>query len=571
MKDEETIDWRPWSAEVFQQARHEAKPIFLSISATWCHWCHVLDEESFAHPEVVRRINSDFIPVRVDSDKRPDINSRYNMGGWPTVAVLDARGEVKIGGTYMPTGQLLSILSDVKQGISNRIELDSGKKPAVLPQAPRVEDWMVQIVAGFLERAFDRNFGGFGGPPKFPQSWAIELAFHLHVRTGEKKWLEMATLTLDNMREGALYDPPEGGFFRYSASDDWDNPHYEKLLEVNAQMLSLYLKAYLLTGQMTYRATAHGVLNYLFSTMAVEGEAWFCGSQSADSDYYIQSEEERVWADSPPLDHTIYTDRNARVASALLMAHHVLGDYGYLDKSFKLINFLWERCYQPGQGMFHYDDGKLSLGGYLSDQVYMITALMDAFEAMGIRSYLDRAKDLFESMDRHLWDREEGGYWDLPADSEALGLLRVRIKPFVENAVAAMALTRLFHVTGEEIYWRRSEALLGYLATVFKSYKHQAAPFAVAVERFLQPPHQITLVGKRGDTRWVDLLRSAHLLKSPWKVVLPLDLEQDLDRIRSLGYSPSNEPLAYLCVGKTCLPPVSRPEDLDHAAIGHAP
>ena len=96
MKKEETIQWRSWNAAAFQEAREQAKPIFLSISSVWCHWCHVLDEEGFTHPEVIRRLNTDFIPVRVDSDKRPDINSRYNMGGWPTVAILDADGEVMV-------------------------------------------------------------------------------------------------------------------------------------------------------------------------------------------------------------------------------------------------------------------------------------------------------------------------------------------------------------------------------------------------------------------------------------------------------------------------------------------
>ena len=111
MEDQEAIRWQSWGVDAFQQAQREGKPVFLSISASWCHWCHVLDEESFTHPEVIRRINADFVPIRVDSDKRPDINSRYNMGGWPTVAILDPQGDLDTGGTYMPTGQLLSMLA----------------------------------------------------------------------------------------------------------------------------------------------------------------------------------------------------------------------------------------------------------------------------------------------------------------------------------------------------------------------------------------------------------------------------------------------------------------------------
>jgi uncharacterized protein YyaL (SSP411 family) len=425
---------------------------------------------------------------------------------------------------------------------------------------------IIETIAGFLERAFDRNFGGFGGPPKFPQVWAIDLAFHLHPRTGEKKWLEMATLTLDHMREGELYDLIDGGFFRYSTSDDWDSPHYEKLLEVNAHLLSLYLRAYLLTGQITYRATAQGILDYLFSTLAAEGQSWFFGSQSADQDYYTSSEEKRLWADSPPLDRTIYTDRNAMTVSALLLAYPVLGEVQYREKALGLIDFLWDHFHQSGQGMLHYDDGKLYLPGYLSDQVHMTLALMDAFEATGVRLYLDRAEELALEMEHDLWDCDYGAYWDLPESSESLGALKFRMKPFTENSVASITLTRLFHLTGREVYRNCSQAVLGYLSTVFAPYKHHAAPFALALERFCSLPHRVAVVGHPADARWGELLRAAHLLKSPWKVVLPLDAKRDLERLTLLGYPSSDEPLAYPCVGQTCFPPVSRPEDLQRLA-----
>ena len=570
MKNQETIQWRSWDAEAFQKARDLDKPIFLSISASWCHWCHVMDEESFDHPEVIRRINTDFIPIRVDSDKRPDINNRYNMGGWPTVAILNAGGKVTAGATYLPLSQLLIMLSSVKRA-SVESKKDSLEHEPIAPRPTlKLSESLVETISGFLERAFDPHFGGFGDPPKFPQPWAVDLAFHLHRKTGDSKWLQMATFTLDNMREGEIYDAVDGGFFRYATRGDWDNPHYEKLLETNARMLSLYLKAYPLTGQATYRATAQGILNYLFVTLVVSEQAWFCGSQSADRDYYHLPEEERLEADVPALDQTIYTDHNAMTASALLSAHHILGDLSARDSALKLIDFLWTHFYQSGQGMFHYSEGPAlqarMLLGYLSDQVYMMMALIDAFEATGKRSYLSQAEDLANVMNDHLWDNEEGGYWDLPADSESPGMLKIRIKPFAENAVAVIVLTRLYHLTGQEGHYKRAEAVLQHLSTVFTAYNHHAAPFAVAVERFLQSPHHVTIVGKRGDRRWTELIQAAHQIKSLWKVVLPLDMEQDRDRLKSLGYTVSDQPLAYLCIGKTCLPPISRPEEFARLA-----
>jgi len=524
-----------------------------------------MDQDSLDHPEVIRRLNRDFVPIRVDSDQRPDINSRYNMGGWPTVAILDADGRLIVGETYLQTGQLLEMLSAVGKNPSAKpIETPSKAEGTASVPKPFPDTTIIDAVSAYLLGAFDPEFGGFGGPPKFPQTWALELVFHLHHRTGDTKWLKMAVLTLDNMRESGLYDRVDGGFFRYSIRGDWDNPHYEKLLELNARMLSLYLEAYRLTDQPLYRSTAQGVIDYLFTTLAADGDGWFYGSQSADEDYYLQSEEERLTAEPPALDRTLYIDHNAMTASALLSAYSALGDSKYLDAAIKLLDHLWRRGRRPEFGMFHCNDnnGRPLLAGYLSDQVRMITALIDAFETTGIKRHLDQALELFKVMDRDLWDGGEGGYWDLPADPDREGILKIRIKPFAENAIAAMALTRLFHLTGRDPYRKQAGDALSYLSTVYRPYRHHAAPFALALERFLHPPHQVVIVGQKGEARWNELIRAAHRIKTPWRVVLPLDREEDKERLRSLGYAASGETTAYLCVGTTCLPPVTRPEDL---------
>jgi uncharacterized protein YyaL (SSP411 family) len=571
MQNSEQIHWRPWGAEAFGEARESLKPIFLSISAIWCHWCHVMDEESFDHPEVIRRLNHDFVPVRVDSDKRPDINGRYNMGGWPTVAVLDADGRVMVGETYLPTGRLLEMLSQVKKvgGTPAR----PAPSPSILETATRIPQpadslpVALETVTGFLSRAFDPEYGGFGGPPKFPQPWAIELLLHLHNRTGDLKQFEMVKLTLDQMRDSAIYDPVDGGFFRYATRGDWDRPHYEKLLEGNARMLMLYLRAYRLTGDASYRFTAHGILDYLYTTLAVEGEAWFCGSQSADEEYYGLSEEDRAGVESPRRDRTLYTDYNAATASALYLAGHVLKDSAYQTSALQLVNLLLARCRHFEYGMVHCIDEQPSLPGYLSDQVHMIMALADAFEATGEKRYLDHADELVGVINRYLWDEKAGGYWDLPEHPDREGILKVRIKPFVENAAAAIAMTRLSHLSGLEAYRKRAEAVLQHLTTIFRPYKHHAAPFGLALERFLSTPHHITVIGRRTDPEWNAMIESAHRISAPWKVILPLDLEESKDRITSLGYPITSQPAAYVCIGTTCLPPVSRQEDLENIII----
>ncbi len=566
MSPQETIRWREWGTEAFEEARAGQKPVFLSISAVWCHWCHVLDEESFAHPEVIRRLNEDYIPIRVDSDRRPDINSRYNMGGWPTVAILDGRGDLKVGGTYMPPGQLLSMLVAGKDEPARPVS--EGASVVRGGSRDGVDQSVVDTIGEFLVRAFDPDFGGFGVAPKFPQPWGVELAFLLHSRYGEEKWLRMARLTLDAMREGELYDTAEGGFFRYTTGGDWHNPHFEKLLEANAQMAALYLKAFNITGELTYRATAQGVLDYLSTVLASEEGPWFWGSQSADGEYYAMPDDEKIFAESPPVDCTIFADRNAMAGSALLMAGVQIGREDYLEKGLALVDFIWRHFFEPGRGFWHYDDGKLSLSGHLSDQVHGASALLDAYERSGNGAYLEQALQTVEVMNRHLGDSENGGFWDLPKDSGAEGILKVRIKPFSENAVAAMALTRLHYLTGREEYLVQARKVLEHLSTTYKSYKHYAAPFGVAVERFLRPPHHMTLVGNLRDSQYKALLTACHQVASPWRVVLPLDADRDGDRLKGLGYPAPKQATVYLCVGKTCLPPITQPDELSSAVTG---
>jgi uncharacterized protein len=508
--DTGAVRWHPWSGQAFSQARAEGKRVLLSISASWCHWCHVMDEESFAHPEVIRRLNARFIPVRVDSDQRPDVNSRYNMGGWPTVAVLDGEGRVIAGETYLPLGPFLAWLDSAARAESplpHRATVSRAE-----PSPPALDHALVMTVAAWVERAYDRAFGGFGSAPKFPQPWAVELLLRLHARTGEATWLSMATRTLDAMREGELCDLVDGGFFRYATSDDWSAPHTEKLLEVNARLLSLYLEAYRMTHALSYRATAQEIVDYLLATLMIEGHpadgpvggVWFAGSQSADRDYYNGSQEERMEADPPPIDRTLYVDQNAMAASALLAAGGALEKPDYREIGLTLLELLWTHGQSPDGGVAHYCDGGDGLrmtGGYLADQAWLLAALLDGCEAASHQPWLERAEKLAAAMARRWWDDQSGGFWDLPLESPPAGpssdrvsehtdgpagLLRVRLKPLVENAVAAIGLTRLARLTKSARYRLQAERTLQSLAPLIGEYKQHAAPFGVALERFLE-------------------------------------------------------------------------------------
>src|SRR5450756_2533230 len=279
------IDWRPWGEPAFAEAHKLGRPILLSLSAVWCHWCHVMDETSYSDPRVIAALNEHFVPIRVDTDRHPDVSRRYNMGGWPTTAFLAASGDPITGATYMPPEQLLQALRRVREFFdANRTALlalgatehahavDTEAALAHLGGAPRlgqlsapdfdgdpdVPGDIPAEIALQIVRAFDPMHGGLGADPKFPQPdvFAFVLAYaelraggdplrvapHTSALLTPARVHEVVRTTLERMAGGGLYDHVAGGFFRYATQRDWSVPHYEKMLEDNARLAGLYLE-----------------------------------------------------------------------------------------------------------------------------------------------------------------------------------------------------------------------------------------------------------------------------------------------------------------------------------------
>ncbi len=248
------IRWRPWGPQAFQQAQQEDKPILLGISAVWCHWCHVMDETSYSDEQIIQFINERFVPVRVDNDQRPDVNARYNMGGWPTTAFLTPDGEVLAGMTYVPPDQLRQVLDQLSTYYrENREEI--GQKVEEARQRHRQaaaetggqgapSDQIFQDVLAAINDVYDPVHGGFGSQPKFPHTESIDLLLYAHLRRNDPDLLHMARKTLEQMAGGGVFDHVWGGFFRYATNSDWSVPHFEKMLEDNANLLRNLLRLF---------------------------------------------------------------------------------------------------------------------------------------------------------------------------------------------------------------------------------------------------------------------------------------------------------------------------------------
>jgi uncharacterized protein len=263
----------------------------------------------------------------------------------------------------------------------------------------------------------------------------------------------MAIKTLDAIGWGPLHDDRDGGFFRYSRSGDWSSPEQEKLLDVNAALLDVYLDAFETLQLSRYGERAEDVLRYVQTWLADPVDGGWAGSQRADPDYYsgVTAVAGTVGVPTPPIDRTLYTSWNAAMASAALKAGRLLGDAGLSEFAIRSLERIVGLCYQPGGGMAHYHDGSPQVRGLLADQIAMAEAQLDAFEATGNIVYRMLAEELVLHALRTLWDDSDGGFFDRTADPDTdVGLMQARLKPFAANCAAARLLRRVARLSGRD-------------------------------------------------------------------------------------------------------------------------
>jgi uncharacterized protein len=452
-----TIAWLPWSGAAFARARTEGKPVLLSIAPSWCRNSYEMDRSSFADSGVVARVDRRYVAIRVDADRRPDICERYSLGGWPTTAFLTPDGEVLGGGTYVERDRLADVLDRVADAfLARRLPavarsgkgLPTGARTAKVGSAPR-EGENPPTIAELIDQvdaSFDDEHGGFGEAPKFPHAAPVHLALALFREEGSERHRDIAIRTLDAMGWSPLHDDRDGGFFRYSRNRDWSAPEQEKLLDVNAAMLGLYVDAFETLQLSRYAERAEDVLRYVQTWLADPVDGGWAGSQRADPDYYVGPATGGAVATvaAPPVDRTLYTGWNAAMASAALRAGRVMTDTALSEFAIRSLERIAELCYQPGGGMAHYHDRAPRVRGLLADQIAMADAELDAFEATGDVTYRMLAEELVLHALRTLWDESGGGFFDRTADPVGdIGFMREPLKPFAANCAAARVLCRM--------------------------------------------------------------------------------------------------------------------------------
>ena len=421
------VDWFPWGEAALARARTEQKPIFLSIGYSACHWCHVMERESFENPAVAEVLNAHFVSIKVDREERPDLDDLYmdavqaltGRGGWPMSVWLTPDLEPFYGGTYFPPEPrggmpgflpLLRRIAEVWRedragvvGQAGNLAAELKRQAAVEPGGELPEAGIFDAALAQLRSAFDPRWGGFGPAPKFPQSMAVELI----LARGTPEDRAMALRTLDAMWEGGMYDHLGGGFARYSVDGQWLVPHFEKMLYDNAQLACAYLAGFQATGEARYGEVARGTLDYLLRDLRDAGGG-FHSSEDADS----EGEEGKFYVFTPG----DIREALGEVDGARFCAAFGITEGGNFEHGKSVVHrfscareaslpekedwMLRERLRQwrdrrvrPGK-----DDKVLAAWNGLA-----LSALARGFQVLGDPRYLDAARDCAAFLRRELW------------------------------------------------------------------------------------------------------------------------------------------------------------------------
>jgi uncharacterized protein YyaL (SSP411 family) len=543
------VNWYAWGDEAFARAKREGKPIFLSVGYSTCHWCHVMEAESFEDEEIARYLNEHYIAIKVDREERPDIDAVYmsavqsltGSGGWPMSVWLTPERSPFFGGTYFPPRDgargarrgfltLLTELAGTYRADPARVASEAGKLAVAIRQelggpssAPMASAGaeappnaaVIPVLVEHLKRAFDATNGGLQGAPKFPSSLPIRLLLRYHRRTGDAEALRMATLTLEKMAAGGVYDQIGGGFHRYSTDERWLVPHFEKMLYDNALLAVAYLEAYQVTGRADFARVTRETLDYLLAEMTAPSGGFYSAtdadSEGTEGKFFVWSEGEiravlgrgptadrfirafgvtpagnfdgrnilfvpkpddkeraalsearaklyaaRARRIPPARDGKILAGWNGLTISALAFGGRVLGEPRYTSAAVRAADFILGKMRPGGLLARSYEDGRAGPPGFLEDHAFLAAGLFDLYEASFDPRWLREALALCTETEKLFADPALGAWFATSAKHEAL---LAREKPTSDGAipsgtsVAILNALRAATFTGDD-HWR---------------------------------------------------------------------------------------------------------------------
>jgi uncharacterized protein len=480
------IHWIESEDDAFRKAREQDRPIMLFLSAFWCRYCQRMDEEAFSDRENMALLNAYFVALRVENAKRPDIDARYNLNGWPTIAFLTPNGKLLAAANYLPSDEfkefLLNVYMEYEQRkaefrSSENIETADVQPIQTAEKVPLNVSSLRQITNSILALADPVN-GGYGNGQKFIHAEANEFLLSCYEVTNDSVCLDHARLTVERMRAGPIYDDKEDGYFRTTTGADWTQPHREKLLAEQAGLLANCLRLFRITQRADYARMAEEIIGYLDKKLFDSSKPAFFGCE----DFLRRDEDTRTDEFFTIIDECVYTDANAAAIVAYLDAAGILNRSHLKTQALGVLEFLWDRCRSADEGMYHcYDEGPRA-PGLLIDQARMGIALVQAFHAAGEAVFLERAKELAKMIVSRLAN-PKGGYFD--RGQSELGFFGARLRLIDQNGITASFFLRLAAATDDPAYRDAALRALGAFSGDFAAYGIDAAPYGQALGEWL--------------------------------------------------------------------------------------
>ena len=641
------VDWFPWTEEALERARAEDKPILLSIGYAACHWCHVMERESFEDAETAELMNASFVNIKVDREERPDLDSIYmeavqaltGQGGWPMTMFLMPDGKPFYGGTYFPPAdrqgmpsfrRVLGAIAEAWEARRSEVEGQGrqlvdhiGISAKLKPSADPIGRALLDEAYEGLRSAFDEEYGGFGGAPKFPQPMTTDFLMRL-AKPDRSQAAVMVQKTLDAMAGAGMFDQLGGGFARYSVDRFWLVPHFEKMLYDNAQLLRTYARSWQLLGSERHREVASATAGWMLDEMR-DPAGGFWSSLDADSEgeegrFYVWSLDEvrevagddfdsavAAWGFSkegnfegenipvmagggedraavdraqkallarraervrPGTDDKVLSSWNGLAAAALAEAGSALERPDWILAASEAMAFVFDVLRVDGRLMrsFRRDPERGNIVKHLGccdDYAFALEASLALLEATHEVQWIERARWCADEAIRLFADDSSGGFYMTGSDAEALVM---RPKELFDNAipsansVLALQLQRLALLTGEASYEKHA---LGAIRLVRDAVARSPQGFGhllEAIDFYTGDPVEVVIIGQDPE-HLLEVVRRRYL---PNKVLVVAPDESARDRIPLLAGrgSKGGPPAAYVCRRGVCHAPVTDANDL---------
>ncbi|EPY2279003.1 thioredoxin domain-containing protein [Clostridium sporogenes] len=643
------VDWYPWGEEAFEKAKAEDKPVFLSIGYSTCHWCHVMERESFEDEEVAEVLNNNFISIKVDREERPDIDNIYmsfcqaytGSGGWPLTILMTPDKKPFFAGTYFPKWGKYNIpgIMDILKSINKLWHEDKNKilesSNRILEQIERfqdnhgeneLEEYIIEEAAQTLLDNFDSKYGGFGTKPKFPTAHYILFLLRYYYFKKDEKVLDVINKTLTSMYKGGIFDHIGFGFSRYSTDNKWLVPHFEKMLYDNALLSMAYTEAYEATNNPLFKDITEKILNYVKKSMTSE-EGGFYSAEDADSEgvegkFYLWTKKEiidilgeedgelyckiyditsrgnfenknianliqtdlkdvdnnkdklekireklfeyREKRIHPHKDDKILTSWNALMIIAFCRAGRSFKNNSYIDIAKKSVDFIIKNLMdEKGTLYARIREGERGNEGFIDDYAFFLWALIELYEASFDIYYLEKSIEVADSMIDLFWHKEKGGFYLYGENSEKL---IVRPKEIYDgampsgNAVASLALSLLYYITGEDKYKDLVDKQFKFFAANIKSGPMYHLFSVIAYMYNVSPVQEITLAYSEKDEAFYEFINELNNRYIPFSIITLNDKSNKIEKINKnlKDKTPiKDKTTVYICQDYACREPIT--------------